>query len=80
MVFPRPPERAMSVSASKQRSLVLAIGIMATAAIAACDSSPTQPSQLSRLQLQPRAIEGDTLQCAYGWVVVAGRYVCNEES
>lgn len=71
----------MSVSRPNQRRLALALGLIAVATIAACDSHPTQPAgSLTRLPRQLRAIDGDTTQCAYGWIVINGVYVCNEES
>jgi len=70
----------MSVSRPNQRRLALALGFIAIATIVACDHNPTQPSPLTRLQKKPAAIDGDTLHCAYGWIVVNGAYVCNEES
>lgn len=70
----------MSVSGLKHRRFVLALGFVAAATIAACDTSPTAPNgSLTRVGGKSLAIEGDTLQCAYGWVVISGHYVCNEE-
>jgi hypothetical protein len=66
----------MSVSNPIHRRLVLAAGFAATAIIAACSDSPTQPSAATRIARSPVAIEGDTTQCEFGWVVVAGRYEC----
>ena len=62
----------------KHRHLVLALGLATAATIAACDQSPTQPTALSRVNGKTLAIEGDTLQCAYGWVVANGAYVCKD--
>ena len=68
----------MSVYYPTRRGLVLALGLAAAATIAACDRSPTQPNSLTPIKGRPLSIEGDTLSCEYGWVVMNGRYVCND--
>jgi hypothetical protein len=50
----------------------------AVALIAACDSSATAPaSAMTRVKASTASIEGDTLQCRNGWVIISGRYECN---
>ena len=52
-----------------------------TSTIAACDAAPTSPApQLRRAPAAPAAIEGDTLQCLKGWVIITGVYVCKEDT
>jgi hypothetical protein len=62
-----------------QRRVVLALALLA-GAIAACDGSATAPAEMRRVPTQPAATEGDTTQCRRGWVIIAGVYVCNEDS
>ena len=70
----------MSVSGPKHRRFTLVLGVLSTAAIAACDSHPTQPSvPLARHQVPKAAIGGDTASCHSGWSVIDGVYVCNPE-
>ena len=57
----------------------LAFVLLAVAAIAACDRSPTEPVAGMRARSALVSIEGDTLSCRFGWQVVNGRYVCNEQ-
>jgi cytochrome oxidase assembly protein ShyY1 len=61
----------------RRNALVL---ILLSAAIAACDARATAPAALRPALSKPAAIEGDTLQCKRGWVIVTGTYVCNDES
>jgi hypothetical protein len=62
---------------------VLQLGTAAAIAtlIAACSSDVTAPNRASVGVTQRSAvhddIQGDTTLCRSGWVVVAGRYVCN---
>ena len=62
----------------KHRPFALALGLATAATIAACDQSPTQPTTLSRANGKTLAIEGDTIQCAYGWLIINGAYVCKD--
>ena len=59
-----------------QRRVVLALALLA-GAIAACDRSATAPIETHRARTTPAVIEGDTLSCLRGWVIIAGAYVCN---
>ena len=61
-----------------QRRVLLALALLLTGAVAACDASTTAPTELRRAQTKPAAIEGDTLSCNRGWVIIAGWYVCNQ--
>ena len=64
-----------------QRRAAIAFALL-TASIAACDARPTAPAaaELRRAPSAPAAIEGDTLRCLKGWVVINGFYVCNEDA
>ena len=62
---------------SSQRRVFLALALLLTGAIAACDASATAPTQLRPAQAKPAAIVGDTLGCLRGWVLITGAYVCN---
>lgn len=56
----------------------LALAFIATAVVAACDSSTTAPeARAKRVVTVASTIEGDTTNCMYGWTVVQGRYECN---
>ena len=59
--------------------LRLAVAAALVAVVAACDRSPTAPppaAPLVRANGTPRAIEGDTVGCRSGWIIVSGRYEC----
>ena len=64
-----------------QRRVAIAFALL-TSSIAACDGRPTAPASLEvrRAPAAPAAIEGDTLRCLKGWVIVSGFYVCNEDA
>ena len=63
-----------------QRRVAIAFALL-TSTIAACDAAPTSPAtQLRRAPAAPAAIEGDTLQCLKGWVIITGVYVCKEDT
>lgn len=62
----------------RQRRVLLALVLLAAAA-AACDAGTTAPAEIRRAQTKPAAIEGDTLSCNRGWVIITGVYVCNED-
>jgi hypothetical protein len=68
----------MFVSRHGQRRVGLTLGLLVAATIAACDTSPTQPStELSRFEGTHTAIEGDTsAACISGWVVITGSWMC----
>lgn len=57
----------------------LAIALVATLVVAACDRSPTAPVAGVRAASGVASIEGDTLSCRNGWIVVNGRYECVEQ-
>lgn len=61
------------------RRVPLTLALLLTAALAACDTRATAPTELRRAAATPAAIEGDTTQCLRGWVIVHGVYVCNGE-
>lgn len=54
----------------------LALALVATLVAAACDRSPTAPTPEMRTASAVASIEGDTLSCRNGWIVVNGRYEC----
>ena len=60
-----------------QRRVVLGLALLATA-IVACEAGTTAPGDIRPAPTQPAAIEGDTLGCTRGWVIITGVYVCNE--
>ena len=62
----------------RQRRVVLALALL-TASIAACDAGSTAPAPLRPAPKTPAAIEGDTLRCLRGWIIITGAYVCNED-
>ena len=65
---------------ASQRRAAIAFALL-TATVAACDGAPTSPApQLRRAPAAPAAIEGDTLQCLKGWVIITGVYVCKEDT
>jgi hypothetical protein len=68
-----------NVRRSSPRGRILLALALLTGAIAACDASPTAPAGTRRAPTKPAAIEGDTLRCLSGWVIITGVYVCNEE-
>ena len=68
----------MSVYYPSRRGLVLALGLAVAATIAACDRGPTQPDSVTPVNGRTLSIEGDTLQCEFGWTIISGRYVCND--
>jgi hypothetical protein len=53
----------------------LALVLLAAVVVAACDRSPTAPAAMRSAQAVA-SIEGDTLPCRNGWIVVNGRYEC----
>lgn len=61
-----------------QRRVLLALVLLAVAA-AACDAGATAPAGIRPARTKPAAIEGDTLSCNRGWVIITGVYVCNED-
>ena len=61
-----------------RRRVVFALALI-TSAIAGCDARSTAPTQVRRAPVTPAAIEGDTLSCKRGWVIITGQYVCNED-
>ena len=69
------------VRVASQRRAAIAFAFL-TVAIAACDAHPTAPAtvELRRAPSAPAAIEGDTLRCLKGWIVINGFYVCNDDT
>jgi hypothetical protein len=67
-----------NVRQSSQRRIAL-VALLLASAVAACDARATAPAELRRAQAKPAAIEGDTLKCRQGWVIINGVYVCNED-
>jgi hypothetical protein len=58
----------------------LAILTMATFALAACErtlTAPDHPRRPAPNSARRDEIQGDTLSCRSGYIVVDGRYVCN---
>lgn len=53
----------------------LALVLLAAVVVAACDHAPTAPAAM-RAASAVASIEGDTLSCRNGWIVVNGRYEC----
>lgn len=65
------------VLATRIGRLAVIIGAVACVACADRISAPTPTvNTKSRAHLDP--IEGDTLLCHSGWVIMGGRYVCND--
>jgi len=62
-----------------QARVVLALALL-TAAIAACDRGAASPTELRPATARPAAIEGDTLRCLKGWIIINGAYACNEDT
>lgn len=61
---------------ARRNTARLALALVATLAVAACDRSPTAPVAGMRAASAVASIEGDTLSCRSGWIVVNGRYEC----
>ena len=66
------------VRVASHRRAAIALAFLA-ASIAACDAGPTAPAPLRPAPKTPAAIEGDTLRCLRGWIIITGAYVCNED-
>ena len=68
------------VRVASHRRAAIALAFLA-ASIAACDAGPTAPAPapLRPAPTTPAAIEGDTLRCLRGWIIITGVYVCNED-
>jgi len=64
---------------SRQRRVILALALL-TSAVAACDAGTTAPAGIRPAAMKPAAIEGDTLTCKRGWVIINGAYVCNDDT
>ena len=64
---------------ARRANVRLALAILATAVVAACDRAPTEPVAGMRGQVATLNIEGDTLSCRNGWQIVNGRYECNAQ-
>jgi hypothetical protein len=57
----------------------LLVALVAATVFAACDGATTAPDSKPRersLKEPRRDIEGDTLSCRGGWVIIGGYYVC----
>jgi hypothetical protein len=68
-----------NVRQSSRRRVTLALVLLASA-IAACDARATAPAPIRPAATKPAGIEGDTLRCLSGWVIITGVYVCNDDS
>jgi hypothetical protein len=70
----------MSVTSTSSPRRGIALVLTAVALVSACDRTITAPpAAAKRVQIRPASIEGDTLDCRFGWTVAQGRYVCSEE-
>jgi hypothetical protein len=67
----------MSVTGPKRHRFILALALVSTAAIAACDT-PTEPRGVNRIKPQTARLEGDSTLCTHGFIVVQGVIVCND--
>lgn len=71
----------MFIQNRRRSVLTLCIVALGTTLLAACDQATTSPEPTRSLRPSQQSnhddIQGDTLGCKSGYVVVEGRYVCN---
>jgi phenylalanyl-tRNA synthetase alpha subunit len=65
---------------AKARVLSLLGAILVVTTVACADATTTPQPHGARAARDTTVIQGDTTLCRTGWVVVSGRYVCNETS
>ena len=67
----------MSQSTRTKPRRVLGSILLTIVAVTACDAATTAPQAKPIQRLF--SIEGDTLECRFGWIVMDNKYVCNEQ-
>jgi hypothetical protein len=67
------------MTVSMKSRLLAVLGAVALVTAAACADSITQPAipgKRAARDTVPPEIEGDTLMCRSGWLIINGRYEC----